>query len=101
MDIPQLTDLQVESLEAAVESESIIQILPNKDIDKEDVYTVWSGRVEQVQALIGLGLLQELPTDDDKIINSLKEQYPGRGFRRYAPTEIGKAMFSKKTRAIN
>lgn len=103
MDIPQLTDLQVESLEAAVECESLIQILPSKDLDKEDIYAVWIARVDQVSALVGLGLLQDVPTptDGDAIINGLKEQYPGRGFTRYKPTEIGKAMFNKKTRAIN
>lgn len=103
MTIPQLNELQVDAVTAAANLGSLIQILPNPELDKSEVYEVWAGRIAQVAHLVELGLIKEMPTDKDQLVEQLKIQYPGRTFRIYEPTKEAIAMFGNGSgkRTIN
>lgn len=93
MEICQLSEMQLEAIVAAAQCSFLIQIQPNKEMDPEEVFKVWSARVWQVADLVGMGFLEEKPTEKDENINILKVRYPGRTFRLFVPTLIAVQMF--------
>jgi hypothetical protein len=95
MDYPQLTEIQLDALQTAVGCEALVQIQPDKEKDKPEVFAVWSARVEQVEALVTMGFLTEEKTEDNETLQLLlKKDLPGRTAKLFTPTKIAKDMFS-------
>jgi hypothetical protein len=99
--IPQLSPIQYDAATAAAASKALVQIQPDETLDKPEIYKEWKYRVDQVDALVALGLLQEDSAIADPIFEKLATQFPNRKFKKYIPTYLGQKMFERQeTRGI-
>ena len=94
MEIPELSQVQVDAIIGAVKIGLLVQILPNEKLDSEKIFAMWKIRTAQVASLIDLGFLIEKNIDEHPQFAPIKEAYPGREFRMFSPTDLAIKMFS-------
>jgi hypothetical protein len=96
MEIPQLSPIQYEAVTAAATCKALVQIQANESLDKPEIYKEWKYRTDQVNALVSMGLLQEVPVEGDQVLAKLATQFPNRSFKKFTPTSTGQIMFEKQ-----